>query len=74
MDHYWEKLGEGGDAKKKVCGWLEDKFQVNWQVIPKQMMEYMNVGGEEAKRVSVAMMGMTKLEVEGLKKAFEGRE
>src|SRR4051794_19465296 len=24
IDHYWTKLGEGGDPKAQQCGWLKD--------------------------------------------------
>ena len=26
IDHYWDKLCEGGDEKAQQCGWLKDKF------------------------------------------------
>jgi predicted 3-demethylubiquinone-9 3-methyltransferase (glyoxalase superfamily) len=74
VDYYWEKLGEGGEAKKRVCGWLDDKFGVKWQVVPEQLMEFMEVGGEKGERAYKAMLNMTKLEIEGLRKAFEGEE
>ena len=32
IDHYWDKLGNGGKYNK--CGWLDDKFGVTWQVVP----------------------------------------
>ncbi|CAI4220089.1 unnamed protein product [Parascedosporium putredinis] len=35
VDHFWEKLSEGGDVSKQECGWLADKFGVTWQVIPR---------------------------------------
>src|SRR5436853_5463852 len=25
IDHYWNKLSEGGDSKSQQCGWLKDK-------------------------------------------------
>lgn len=40
IDHYWEKLGEGG--KYRMCGWLDDKFGVSWQVVPRVLGELMN--------------------------------
>lgn len=33
IDHYWDMLGHGGTHSK--CGWLDDKFGVSWQVVPK---------------------------------------
>src|SRR4051794_29815788 len=26
VDYYWNKLGEGGDEKAQMCGWLKDKY------------------------------------------------
>lgn len=39
MDHYWEKLSEGGDEKAQVYGWLKDRFGVSWQIIPASLFE-----------------------------------
>ena len=30
IDHYWNKLLEGGKAGK--CGWIKDKYGISWQV------------------------------------------
>lgn len=32
IDHYWEKLGEGGIYNQ--CGWLDDLYGVSWQIVP----------------------------------------
>jgi predicted 3-demethylubiquinone-9 3-methyltransferase (glyoxalase superfamily) len=72
VDYYWEKLKEGGDEKKQVCGWLGDRFGVSWQVVPKQLSEYISAGGEKGERAMKAMLQMTKIEIEGLRKACEG--
>ncbi len=26
IDHYWEKLGAGGDPTARQCGWLKDRY------------------------------------------------
>jgi len=71
VDHYWEKLTAGG--KEVECGWLEDKFGVSWQVVPKCLTQYLEMGNQEQKeRVTKAFMGMKKFEIEGLRKAYEG--
>ena len=63
IDHYWEKLGEGGNYKK--CGWLEDKFGVSWQVVPSILGELMN-DPEKAAKTMYAFMQMTKFDIEKL--------
>jgi predicted 3-demethylubiquinone-9 3-methyltransferase (glyoxalase superfamily) len=32
VDHYWEKLSEGGDERAQQCGWLKDRYGVSWGV------------------------------------------
>ncbi|KAF1993269.1 putative 3-demethylubiquinone-9 3-methyltransferase [Amniculicola lignicola CBS 123094] len=73
VDYYWGKLSEGGDEKKQVCGWVADKFGVCWQVVPAQLLEWMrDSDSDKVKRVTQAMMGMKKMDIEGLKRAFDG--
>jgi len=73
VDYYWEKLGEGGDESKRQCGWLQDKFGVSWQVVPSVLKEMLDHEDRaKADRCMIAMMGMVKLDIGKLKKAFEG--
>ena len=37
VDELWRKLSEGG--KPGRCGWLEDKFGLSWQIIPKGLRD-----------------------------------
>jgi len=70
VDHYWNKLGEGG--KPNQCGWLDDKFGVTWQVVPDALGTYLNdPDKKKAKNVMQAMMKMTKLDIAKLKEAYE---
>jgi predicted 3-demethylubiquinone-9 3-methyltransferase (glyoxalase superfamily) len=71
VDYYWDKLSEGG--KEIQCGWLEDKFGLSWQVVP-TILEKLIQGedSEKSKRAMEAMMKMIKLDIEGLKRAYEG--
>ncbi len=71
-DYYWDALLAGGGTESQ-CGWLKDRYGVSWQVIPKQLGEYL--GGpdpEGARRAMEAMLEMVKLDVEGLRRAYEG--
>jgi predicted 3-demethylubiquinone-9 3-methyltransferase (glyoxalase superfamily) len=72
VDELWEKLSEGGE--KGPCGWLTDKFGVSWQIIPRALGELLNdPDPEKSKRVMEAMLQMSKIEIEGLRKASESR-
>jgi predicted 3-demethylubiquinone-9 3-methyltransferase (glyoxalase superfamily) len=73
VDHYWYKLGEGGNETKQQCGWLADKFGVSWQVVPSALKDMMSDDDvEKVKRVTAAMMGMKKLDIGKLREAFDG--
>jgi len=61
IDHYWEKLGDGG--KYRMCGWLDDKFGVSWQVVPTVLGELMN-NPEKSPRVTQLFMQMTKFDIQ----------
>ena len=71
VDHYWETLSEGG--QKSRCGWLKDKFGLSWQVEPSILGDLMaDEDPEKAKRVMEAMLKMDKIDIEPLKRAYDG--
>jgi predicted 3-demethylubiquinone-9 3-methyltransferase (glyoxalase superfamily) len=73
VDELWEKLSAGGETMQ--CGWLKDKFGVSWQIIPKALGELLgDKDPQKSQRVMKAMMKMIKIDVEGLKRAYEGKE
>jgi predicted 3-demethylubiquinone-9 3-methyltransferase (glyoxalase superfamily) len=70
VDDLWETLSEGGE--KGPCGWLTDKFGVSWQIVPGALGELL--GDEDpakAQRVMSAMLQMSKIEIEALRRAYE---
>lgn len=70
VDELWEKLSEGG--KPLQCGWLNDKYGVSWQIIPKALIEMLNdPDPAKASRVMKAMMQMIKIDINGLKQAYD---
>jgi predicted 3-demethylubiquinone-9 3-methyltransferase (glyoxalase superfamily) len=70
VDELWEKLSAGGE--KLNCGWLKDKYGLSWQVVPTILGELMqDKDAEKTSRVMQAIMGMNKLEIAGLKRAYE---
>ncbi|HUA73192.1 MAG TPA: VOC family protein [Solirubrobacteraceae bacterium] len=72
IDHYWERLSEGG--RESQCGWLDDRFGVAWQIVPKGMGEiFAGADAEGAGRAMKAMLGMRKLDVQALRDAAAGK-
>jgi predicted 3-demethylubiquinone-9 3-methyltransferase (glyoxalase superfamily) len=71
VDRLWDALGEGGAYE--ACGWLKDKYGVSWQIVPTELFEMMKDKDQtRVKRVAEAMLQMVKLEVEPLRKAYQG--
>jgi len=72
VDRYWEALVAGGGSHS-VCGWLKDRFGVSWQVVPRQLDAMIQSDDRAAAaRAMKAMLGMTKIDIEQLREAFEG--
>ena len=75
VDHYWDRLSEGGDPQAQMCGWLSDKYGVSWQIVPDALAEYMtDPDPAKAGRTMQAMLQMTKLDIEALRRAHDGEE
>jgi predicted 3-demethylubiquinone-9 3-methyltransferase (glyoxalase superfamily) len=72
VDELWDRLSEGGEPGP--CGWLKDRYGVSWQIIPTALSELMgDPDPEKSNRVMKAMLGMGKIEIQGLRDAYEGR-
>jgi len=70
VDAYWSTLSEGGE--EGPCGWLKDRFGVSWQIIPTILNELVaDPDREKSQRVMAAMLQMTKIDIDGLKRAAE---
>jgi predicted 3-demethylubiquinone-9 3-methyltransferase (glyoxalase superfamily) len=73
VDSYWEKLTDGGEPGP--CGWLKDRYGLSWQVAPTVLGELLSdPDPERSQRVMAAMMEMGKIEIEPLRRAYEGAE
>lgn len=71
VDELWERLSAGGEPGR--CGWLKDKYGLSWQIIPTALGEMLqDEDGEKSKRIMQAMLQMNKLDIAGLKRAYEG--
>jgi predicted 3-demethylubiquinone-9 3-methyltransferase (glyoxalase superfamily) len=69
IDYYWNKLS--ADPVAEQCGWLKDKFDLSWQIVPTLMDEMLRDNDEKrVARVTEAFLKMKKLEIEELKKAY----
>jgi len=70
VDYFWSKLSEGGDKNAQQCGWLKDKFGVSWQVVPAGLGDVLfDQNPERAGRAMAAMMKMSKLDLDAMKRA-----
>jgi predicted 3-demethylubiquinone-9 3-methyltransferase (glyoxalase superfamily) len=73
VDRYWDALLDGGAPEQ--CGWLKDRYGVSWQIVPTVLGEMMTDPDRgKAKRVMEAMLQMVKLDIAGLRRAYEGGE
>jgi len=73
IDFYWERLGEGGDPRAQQCGWLKDRYGVSWQVLPHSLITMMGIPGSPASdRMMLALLGMKKLDIAALQRAWDG--
>ena len=69
VDELWTKLSAGG--KEVQCGWLQDKYGVSWQIVPRILGELLSDPDEaKAQRVMQAMLQMIKIDIEGLRRAY----
>ena len=71
IDYYWYKLTAVPESE--VCGWLKDRFDVSWQIVPRELDEMLLTEDKAAKdRVVATFMKMKKLDIAALRKAFKG--
>ncbi len=71
VNELWDKLVEGG--RESQCGWLQDKYGLSWQIIPAALGELLSdPDDEKSERVMKAMLGMVKIDVAALQRAYDG--
>ncbi len=72
VDRLWNALSDGGAVEQ--CGWLKDRYGVSWQIVPTVLKDMLgDPDASRAGRVMEAMLGMVKLDIAALKKAYDGR-
>ena len=67
VDEYWRKLSAGGSEGQ--CGWLKDKFELSWQVVPARLPDLI-----KKPKAMQAMLKMRKLDIAELERAAEDQE
>lgn len=73
IDHYWDKLGAGGDAVAQQCGWLKDRYGLSWQIVPGVLPQLLSdPDTNKTQRVMSALLQMKKLDIAALQKAYAG--
>jgi predicted 3-demethylubiquinone-9 3-methyltransferase (glyoxalase superfamily) len=71
IDRLWSTLSEGGETEQ--CGWLRDRYGLCWQIAPSVLGKMMkDPDRARAKRAAEAMLKMTKLDIAGLERAYNG--
>jgi predicted 3-demethylubiquinone-9 3-methyltransferase (glyoxalase superfamily) len=72
VDRLWDQLTSGG-GQPGPCGWLKDKFGLSWQIVPTILPKLLS-DKDQAKsgRAMAAMMKMSKLDGDALKRAYDG--
>jgi predicted 3-demethylubiquinone-9 3-methyltransferase (glyoxalase superfamily) len=74
VDYFWDRLLEGGGQPSR-CGWLKDRFGVSWQVVPTALFEITSGPDPEGgQRAWQAMLGMEKIDIAALRRAYDGVE
>lgn len=69
IDYFWEKLSaDGGEPIQ--CGWLKDKFGMPWQIVPKQIWDWLSdKDPARVQRVTAEVWQMEKLDLAALERA-----
>jgi predicted 3-demethylubiquinone-9 3-methyltransferase (glyoxalase superfamily) len=72
VDEKWARLVEGGEPGN--CGWLKDRFGVSWQIIPSDLPTLLgDPDPERAGRAMQAMFGMSKIDIQAMRDAADGK-
>jgi predicted 3-demethylubiquinone-9 3-methyltransferase (glyoxalase superfamily) len=72
IDHYWQGLSAVPEAEQ--CGWLQDKYGISWQIVPTVLNTMIHDRDPvKSERVMKAMLQMKKLDIKGLRRAYEQR-
>ncbi len=69
VDYYWNALTADG-GEESMCGWVNDKFGLSWQVTPNILLQLISSKDKGiADRAQQAMLKMKKIDIAALKAA-----
>lgn len=69
LDAIWDRLS--ADPAAERCGWLTDRFGLNWQVVPEELGAMLrDPDAGRAARVMGALMGMGRLDLAALRRSY----
>ena len=70
VDQLWDKLSAGG--RKDRCGWLQDKYGLSWQIVPRALQQLMSdPDPKKSASVMQAMLQMDKIDINKLREAHD---
>jgi predicted 3-demethylubiquinone-9 3-methyltransferase (glyoxalase superfamily) len=73
VDHYWDRLSDGGDESAQRCGWLKDQYGLSWQIVPSVLAEMLSdPDTSKSQRMMSALLQMKKLDIAALQRAYAG--
>jgi predicted 3-demethylubiquinone-9 3-methyltransferase (glyoxalase superfamily) len=71
LDAIWDRLSAAPVAER--CGWLTDRYGLSWQIVPAELGAMLrDADRERAGRVMGALMGMGRLDLAALRRAYDG--
>lgn len=71
VDDLWTKLQQGG--RSMGCGWVQDKYGFAWNIVPQGLGDMLGSDDRErASRAMQAMLQMDKLDINELRRAYDG--
>ncbi|KOF13008.1 3-demethylubiquinone-9 3-methyltransferase [Ensifer adhaerens] len=70
IDRLWNALLENG-GEPEQCGWIRDRWGLCWQIVPRALGDMIaHSDRDRARRAAEAMLGMIKLDIAALERAF----
>lgn len=70
VDRVWDALTDDG-GEEGPCGWLTDRYGLSWQVVPEGWVALATGPAEKVNAAMSAMLGMKKLDLAELERAYQ---